>query len=106
MKNMKDNKFEETVYDDSDDTCDLNNTKLCDSCGECLELNQNDFRVVRIEGVAPRDFEVDEYILDEETLDKIDTIDEDDPLDVEYIEDIPELREEYDKKIDKLLGRE
>jgi hypothetical protein len=93
-------------YDNYDDACDLNSTKLCDSCGECLELNKNNFRIVRIEGVAPRDFEVDEYILDEETLDKDDNIYENNTLGVEYIEDIPELREEYDKKINKLLGRE
>jgi hypothetical protein len=119
MKNMIANKFDkvnpdayneadvdEFEYEDGDDTCDLNVTKLCDSCGECLELNKNDFRVVRIEGLAPRDFEVDEYLLDEETLNDDDNTEESAPLSIEYIEDIPKLREEYDKKIDKLLGRE
>jgi hypothetical protein len=117
MKNMVDNKFDKLNYNDgdgddddddydydNDEKCDLNVTKLCDSCGKCLELDKSDFRVVRIEGIAPRDLEIDEYILEEATLDE--NIEEDNTFDALYIEDIPVLREEYDKEIDKLLGRE
>lgn len=99
------NDFNKENYD-SDDTCDLNITKICNSCGECLELGKNDYRIVRVDGLAEEDIDIDEYILEDNTLNDDSNKEENDMLDEEYIEDIPELREEYDKKINKLLGRE
>lgn len=101
--NINDNDFSEGNYiNTDDDTCDLNPSKICDSCGECLELDKNDFKVVRIDGIATDGIEIEDYLLEDKTLNE----NENDFFDVQYIEDIPELKEEYDKKIDKLLGRE
>lgn len=87
------------------DTCDLNIAKICDSCGKCLELDSVDFKIIRIDGLAPEGIEVDEYILQDETLNKDETLEENDLFDVEYIEDIPTLKEEYDKQLDEFLHR-
>lgn len=88
--------------------CDLDPTKLCDSCGKCLELEGMDYREITIDGIADED-DVEDYISEiddvfvDEKLQKIfdDNCDED--IQIEYIEDIPELKKEYDKKIDDIL---
>ena len=106
MKSMinKDIKIENLGNND-DDTCDLNISKICDSCGKCLELDSVDFKIIRIEGLATEEIEVDDYILQEDTLNKDENYEENDLFDVEYIEDIPSLKDEYDKKLDELLHR-
>lgn len=114
---QNDNGIEESEM--LDDTCDIYVSKLCDNCGECIGLGSSDYKVVRIEGIldgekALQEIDIDEYILEDITLDKLDDSSESDidlssdggSLIVEYIEDIPMLKEEYEKKIDHLLGRE
>lgn len=110
MANDKDNNKnisldESAIDNDDDDICDLNIFKTCDSCGECLDLDKTDFKIIKIEGLAPEGIEIDEYILQDETLSKDEDIESNDLLKVVYIEDIPKLKEEYDKKLDELLGR-
>ena len=114
MKNDMDlNKTNDADLDtDADDMCDIYVSKVCDSCGECLGLNGSDYRVVQIDGILKDgvndEIDIDEYMLDDTTLDKDSDFEQDNVVDVDYefIEDIPEVREEYDKKIDTLLGRE
>lgn len=89
-----------------DDACDLNPEKICNSCGDCLGLNNNDFKVVRIDGLAPGEIELEDYILEDNTLGSSEGSKEDDDIDIEYIEDIPELKKKYDKEINEILGRE
>jgi Fe-S-cluster containining protein len=116
MKNEKDLNQANNADVDSDDMCDIYVSKVCDSCGDCLGLNGSDYRVVQIDGILKDgindEIDIDEYMLDDTTL-NIDSDfeqgqDNDNIVDVkyEYIEDIPEVKEEYDKKIDTLLGRE
>lgn len=105
MNMNKDNDF----LNDSDDSCDLDSSKICDNCCKCVDdYQEKDYRVVRIDGIVKDEnpqIDWDEYILEDETLQSDSDASEDAMSDVEYIEDIPSLREEYDEKINKFLGR-
>lgn len=88
--------------------CDLNPEKLCDNCGKCLEDNK-DYIEIKIDGILDNEEEISDYIYDEaiENMDDEFEYDDEDAFnDSLYIEDIPELKEEYDKKINKILKRE
>lgn len=102
------NEFSKDYNEDDDDNCDLDPSKLCDSCGKCLEDQTEDYKVVRIDGIVKDEkvgIDLDEYLLEDETLnDDTDNID-DVMFDVDYLEDIPELNKEYEEKVNKLLGR-
>ena len=115
--NMNLNKANNENFDtdadvDTDDMCDIYVSKVCDSCGECLGLNGSDYKVIQIDGMLKDgvndEIDIDEYMLDDTTLDKDSDFEQDnvEDVDYEYIEDIPKVKEEYDKKIDTLLGRE
>ncbi|QCX32308.1 hypothetical protein FDN13_00565 [Caloramator sp. E03] len=87
--------------------CDLNPEKICDNCGKCLEIDDKDYIEIKIEGILDGEEEIEEYIFeieegDNESLEE----NEDDGFnDCLYIEDIPKLKEEYDKKINEILRR-
>lgn len=95
------------IFDDfdGDDICDLDPSKMCDSCEKCLGLDISDYREIRLDGLINELSEVEEYILQDDTLSKSSDDDVVDSFEVQYIEDIPELKEEYDKKVNELLGR-
>lgn len=90
------------------DRCDLNSEKLCDNCMKCLDMDEKDYKEIIVEGVLDKD-EADDYLYDEVTG-KCELGDDKDLLDpMIFIEDIPELKKEYDEKISSLLtgkGRE
>lgn len=89
-------------YDNYDmsDICDLDNNKICDNCGKCLGIDSLDYREVMIDGVVDNGLEVDEYILSEDTLDS--NLEDYDP-NVEFIEDIPEVKKEYEHKLSEIF---
>ena len=93
------------LSDDNDDICDLNTSKICDNCMECIGLDDSDYRIVQIDGLISEESEVEDTPENEDLI-QDPYHDLNDSFDVEYIEDLPELKEEYDKKIDELLGRE
>lgn len=109
---MKENKKNISFNDENatvnpeDDICDLDPNKTCDDCMECLGINNSDYRIVQIDGVSSDINEVEEYDLENETLTNDPYHELNDTFDVEYIEDLPKLKEEYDKRIDELLGRD
>jgi hypothetical protein len=103
---MKEKTENKKLNADNDDMCDLDSTKICDDCMECLGLNDSDYKVVQIDGLIDDLSDVEDYNMQNENIIS-DTYHElNDSFEVEYIEDLPDLKEEYDKKIDKLLGRE
>lgn len=90
--------------------CDLDPTKLCDSCGKCIGLvDGKDYAELNIDGVFDDEWEAEEYLSgeepEEEPIDRPDDED-DEPQEFEYdfIEDIPELKKEYDEKIYGILN--
>jgi hypothetical protein len=95
------------LCDDCNDCniCDVDSTKICNSCGKCIELEGLDYERVIIEGLVENHEELDEYILDDDNLISDIIGDEDNEFagGFEYIEDIPELREEYEKRIEQIL---
>lgn len=91
---------------DGDDICDLDPSKICDSCEKCLGLDVSDYRQVRLDGLIDELSEVEEYLLQDDTFNDLSDDDIIDSFEVDYIEDIPELKKEFDKKINELLGRE
>jgi hypothetical protein len=102
---MSENTNNQKLDDDNDDICDLDSTKICNDCMECLGLNDSDYKIVQIDGLIDDISDLDDYNIQNEEISN-DTYHElNDSFEVEYIEDLPELKEEYDKKIDKLLGR-
>lgn len=85
--------------------CDLDPNKLCDSCGKCIDLAEGiDYMEVDIDGVFDEDWEADEYITEESpSRAQFEESGEVEELEFDYIEDIPELKKEYDKKIYEIL---
>lgn len=85
--------------------CDLDPTKLCDSCGKCIGLlDGNDYIELDIDGVFDDELEAEEYMSDESP--EIPAPGEDsseEEFEYEFIEDIPELKKEYDEKIYEIL---
>lgn len=82
--------------------CDLDPRKICDSCGKCLDLNDNDYIEIKINGLFENEEEdAEEYIEEETSIVK--TQEENESSDWLYIEDIPELKEKYDKQIEEIL---
>ena len=57
----------------NDDYCDVYNGKICDNCGDCLEMQGIDTKAIRIADIAK---EVEENKKIEETLKKLDEEDE------------------------------
>jgi hypothetical protein len=89
--------------------CDLDPNKLCDSCGKCLEADYGDYNELKLDGVIDDETEIDEYVYDAEIEEKCDTDNwddktESDGIKIEYIEDIPELKKEYDKILESILN--
>jgi hypothetical protein len=94
-------------YDDYDDTCDLNPNKICDNCEKCLEIDGVDYEEVIIEGFLEDESEVEEY-LTENWIEKSSIengCSEEENYEYEYIEDIPELKKQYDEMLDEIFGR-
>ena len=85
--------------------CDLDPNKLCDSCGKCIDLPEGtDYMEVDIDGVFDEDLEAEEYITEESPSEvQYDESGEEEEFEFEYIEDIPELKKEYDEKIYEIL---
>lgn len=113
MNNTSENNTPDLQLNINDDICDLEPDKLCDSCGKCLEDAFQDYKVVRIDGLLNNDddeIELTDYLLEDETLAVSPEVDADQDVDdvmnkIDYIEDIPQIKEEYDRKINQLLGR-
>lgn len=87
--------------------CDLDPNKLCDSCGKCLNIDDRDFLDIEVDDVEvlEEDYNISKEI-DAEEIEKWEKVlkeSNDDEIQLEYIEDIPELKEEYDKKIAEIL---
>lgn len=85
--------------------CDLDPNKLCDSCGKCIGLEDGkDYAELNIDGVFDEEWEAEEYMADKEELDQVyDEDDQNEEFEYEFIEDIPELKKEYDEKIYEIL---
>lgn len=84
--------------------CDLDPNKLCDSCGKCIGLEgDSDYLEIDIDGVFDDEYEADEYIMDDKILNIKNNDSDEEGVVIEYIEDIPELKSEYDKKISEIL---
>lgn len=90
-----------------DNICDLDPRKLCDSCGKCLNMDNRDYFGIEIEDIdlSEEDYNTDKEIAPEEIekWEKLLNESNADEIQLEYIEDIPELKEEYDKKIAEIL---
>lgn len=89
------------------DRCDLFPDKFCDNCGKCLGIDGIDYSEIRIDGIIDDASELDEYLLDEYELQKIHSFESrsraERVVEYEFIEDIPELKKIYDKKINDIL---
>lgn len=88
--------------------CDLDPTKICDNCGKCLETS-SDYLEIPIEGICNNADDVEDYIYDveEECQPLTENDDTSDNDNVEFIEDIPELKDKYDKILEDILkGKE
>lgn len=87
--------------------CDLDDKKICDSCGKCINLQDVDYKEIPIEGLLDDSFEIDEYLYESDLIDleqnDFDIDYGEDQEDVEYIEDIPRLRKEYERKIQEIF---
>lgn len=85
--------------------CDLDPSKLCDSCGKCIGLEDGkDYAELNIDGVFDEEWEAEDYITEGEPIDSIyDDNEETQNYEYEFIEDIPELKKEYDEKIYEIL---
>lgn len=88
--------------------CDLDPNKLCDSCGKCIDMEDSDYTEIKLEGIIEEGLDPEDYIIEDispEDLEKWKAYEkeEDNECQWEYIEDIPELKEEYDKKIEEIL---
>ncbi|NLZ49048.1 MAG: hypothetical protein GX895_09755 [Clostridiales bacterium] len=105
---------ENKICDDCNqcDLCDLDQNKICDNCGKCLEINSNDYRKVLIEDIYEGDdFEDEDLLIDTEPVEtmlfdedyKFLDIEEDQDLNVEFIEDIEGLKELLEEKENKVL---
>lgn len=84
--------------------CDLDPNKLCDSCGKCLEMGDSEYSEVKLDGIIEEGLDPDDYILEDLQKWKDCLEEEDDKPNWEYIDDIPELKEEYDRKINEILS--
>ncbi|EYE88206.1 hypothetical protein Q428_09245 [Fervidicella metallireducens AeB] len=87
--------------------CDLDDKKICDSCGKCINLQNVDYKEIPIEGFLDDSLEVDEYLY-ETDLNDVEQNDFDmeyseELEEIEYIEDIPKLREEYERKMQEIF---
>lgn len=84
------------------DICDLDSSKLCDNCGKCIGLDSADYGEIEIEGILDDEYQVDDYISSKEELDKLHRMDsnlkKERAGDYDFIEDIPELREKFNRK--------
>lgn len=81
--------------------CDLDSGKLCDNCGKCIGLEDADYGEIEIEGILDNEYEVEDYICDKKELDRLHRMDsslsKERAGDYDFIEDIPELREKFNK---------
>ncbi|MEF9934840.1 MAG: hypothetical protein RSA01_07370 [Clostridium sp.] len=77
------------------DICDLDPSKICDSCEKCLGIDTKDYREIRIDGVVDEDTaslnEFDEYNIF--NLEEVEEEDTDATNEYEFIEDIEEIRD-------------
>lgn len=85
--------------------CDLDPNKICDNCGKCIGLTgDTDYLEVDVDGVIDEEWEAEEYLSEEWPVGSFDNEnDEVQDHEFDYIEDIPELKQEYDEKIYKIL---
>jgi hypothetical protein len=86
------------------DICDLDSNKSCDNCGKCIGLDGSDYSKVIIEGILDNEDEVEEYTLENNNLNSKTDIEVEIFNEYDYIEDIPELRDEYEKKVALILS--
>lgn len=86
------------------DVCDLDPNKICNSCGKCIGLDESDYRKVVIEGIIDGEDEVEEYILENDKLTSQSDAEVKTFSEYDFIEDIPELRDEYEKKVLAILS--
>lgn len=84
---------------DEEDRCDLDESKMCDSCSKCLEEGNNDYMEIKIEGVIKENEEIYREYEDFEVFHK----EKEEEREYEFIEDHDELREKYYKDIDEIL---
>lgn len=85
--------------------CDLDPNKLCDSCGKCIGLiDGQEYADLNIDGVFDEEWEAEEYLPEEEPMDRLyDENEESQEFEYDFIEDIPELKKEYDEKIYEIM---
>ena len=77
--------------------CDLNKTKICDNCGKCLENEGVDINAIRIEDIAKT---IDENEVVEEVLEEVAKIDLEEK---ESYEDEEYILEDAEKSIEAKL---
>lgn len=82
----------------NDDYCDVYNRKICDNCGDCLEMQGIDTKAIRIADIAK---EVEENKKIEETLKKLAEEEQEEMEDDLEEELITETWEEYLAKQDE-----
>lgn len=98
------------------DICDLDRSKICDSCGKCLEINNDEYRKVLIDDIyESKEYEEEDdlennLVISESKEDFIFQDDykyldpcEDEDLNVEFIEDIEGLRDLLEDKNNQVL---
>lgn len=82
-----------------EDICDLDDTKMCDSCGKCLEEECNDYMEIKIEAVIKENEEIYKEYEDFEVFHK----EKEEERDYEFIEDHEKIREQYYKDMEAIL---
>ena len=124
---MEDMFFKYCVYDSEKicdecnkcNICDLDPNKICDSCGKCLLAdNIIDYAEIKLDGVIQDDMSIHDYLYENEDMQLDDeegshnsvedpfSEEKEKGIQIEYIEDIPELKSEYDKLFESIFSDE
>ncbi|KMT23038.1 hypothetical protein [Clostridium cylindrosporum] len=92
------------AFDENDinDLCDLDGMSICNSCGKCIEFEDNDYMEIKIEGIIKD--QVDSYreYEDFEVFQREN--DEEDDMPYDFIEDHEEIRDQYYKDLEDILN--
>lgn len=90
-------------FSEENDICDLDDTKVCNSCEKCLGFSEDDYMEIKLDGLIKEDVYKDHE--DFEIFKKESTSEGEIEPDYEFIEDHEDLREEYYKNIEDILKK-
>ena len=82
-----------------EDICDLDENKMCDSCGKCLGEELDDYMEIKIEGIIKENDEIYKEYEDFEVFHK----EQEEEREYEFIEDHEEIREKCYRDIEEIL---